>query len=214
MSGMNDFAPFQKKRQCFTVRNISDPKKTVRIFHYPITYGYERDLLDIPGVAEADIRSSLLKGEIMVKLFAKEIIVTCSDIDLLQFNDEQKQFLKDSGIIKGTEIGIDQIVPGTITGGGGTPVTLDYVFRQGVQLIGVTNAANRIFTTPDRFINGMYSGNLFRIQVRHNGRTLKQDSEYIVQESAGPGTGYDTVIITSFSPAARSQLMCDYVVQN
>lgn len=103
MSTMNEFANYKKRTTCFTVKNIVQ-NKTVRIFTYPISPGETRDLLTIPGVAEADIRSSLLKGELLRKLLAKEIIVVCSDIDLLQFNDEQKAFLQESGIIEGLEV--------------------------------------------------------------------------------------------------------------
>lgn len=90
---------------CFTVLNIiNNSNKTIRIFHYPIPVGMARDLLRIPGVAEADIRASLLKGELRNKLIAKEIRVICSDIDLLQFNDEQKQFLLAGGVVKGLSV--------------------------------------------------------------------------------------------------------------
>lgn len=103
MSTMNEFANYKKRTTCFTVKNIVQ-NKIVRIFTYPINPGETRDLLTIPGVAEADIRSSLLKGELLRKLLAKEIVVVCSDIDLLQFNDEQKAFLQESGIIEGLEV--------------------------------------------------------------------------------------------------------------
>lgn len=48
MSGMNDFAPFNKKNGCFIVKNInSDRHKVIRIFNYPILYNTSRDLLAI-----------------------------------------------------------------------------------------------------------------------------------------------------------------------
>jgi hypothetical protein len=105
---MNEFANEKKRTNCFIVKNIVH-NKVIRIFTYPISPGESRDLLTIPGVAEADIRSSLLKGELLRKLRAKEIVVTCSDIDLLQFNDEQKAFLQESGIVKGLEIDPEQL---------------------------------------------------------------------------------------------------------
>lgn len=108
MSTMNEFANGRKRTNCFTVKNIVS-NKVIRIFTYPINPGDTRDLLTIPGVAEADIRSSLLKGELLRKLLAKEITVVCSDIDLLQFNDEQKAFLQESGIMEGLEVGQDQL---------------------------------------------------------------------------------------------------------
>jgi hypothetical protein len=99
--GMNSFAPFSKNPNCFIVQNIATSKKTIRIFDYPIVWNTSRDLLRIPGVDEADIRGSLLKGEINHKIKAQEIVVICSDIDLLQFNLAQKAFLLSAGIIHG-----------------------------------------------------------------------------------------------------------------
>lgn len=88
----------------FVVKNIAPRGKRIRIFQYPILNGSTRDLLAIPGVSEADIRHSLLKGELLLKIKSKEIIVVDSDIDLLQFNDDQKQFLQGAGITKGLDI--------------------------------------------------------------------------------------------------------------
>lgn len=103
--GNNSFAPFQKRNTSFIVKNIiTDSNKTVRIFHYPIPVGTERDLLAIPGVSESDIRASLLKGEILHKILAGEIHIVSSDIDLLQFNTEQKVFLQNAGVTIGLEV--------------------------------------------------------------------------------------------------------------
>lgn len=108
--GMNDFAPSLKQYGCFVVRNVTaDRGKTIKIFNYPIPFNTTRDLLQIPGVGEADLRASLLKGELRHKILAKDIIVECSDIDLLQFNLDQKMFLQNAGIINGLEIGINNI---------------------------------------------------------------------------------------------------------
>ena len=103
--GMNDFAPYLKINGCFIVQNVSPQVKTIKIFQYPINYGCTRDLLDIPGVAESDIRSSLLKGELQHKILAQDIRVICSDVDLLQFNGAQKAFLQGAGIVNGLDIG-------------------------------------------------------------------------------------------------------------
>jgi hypothetical protein len=103
--GMNDFAPYLKKYGCFVVRNVTpDRQKTIKIFNYPILFNTTRDLLQIPGIGEADLRASLLKGELRHKILAKDIIVECSDIDLLQFNLDQKAFLQNAGIVNGLEV--------------------------------------------------------------------------------------------------------------
>lgn len=102
--GMNDFAPYLKMYGCFIVQNVSPQVKTIKIFNYPINYLGTRDLLQIPGVGEADIRASLLKGELNHKIRAKDITVLCSDVDLLQFNSDQKNFLINAGITNGLDI--------------------------------------------------------------------------------------------------------------
>lgn len=91
---------------CFVVQNIiTNSNKTIKIFDYPIPVGMIRDLLKIPGVSESSIRASLLKGELRNKLIAKEIRVICSDIDLIQFNNDQKIFLLSSGVMIGLDAG-------------------------------------------------------------------------------------------------------------
>jgi hypothetical protein len=204
MSGADGIAPYLKKYGCFTVRNIcSDRRKTIKIFNYPILFNQTRDLLAIPGISEADIRASLLKGELRHKILAKDIYIECSDIDLLQFNDDQKKFLQDSGIIKGLEVE-------------GGIVAIPFLLKQNVMMIGDIDGANRVFAipAPDKFINGMFSGNLFKIQVYHNGRGLLETIDYIISESGGVGTGYDTIILVSFSPRANSKMYCDYIIKN
>jgi hypothetical protein len=91
---------------CFVVQNIiNNSNKTIKVFDYPIPVGMVRDLLRIPGVSESSIRASLLKGELRNKIIAKEIRVICSDIDLIQFNDDQKIFLLSNGVDIGLEAG-------------------------------------------------------------------------------------------------------------
>lgn len=204
MSTMDEFAPYLKKYGCFIVRNITnDRRKTIKIFNYPIPFNRTRDILQIPGVAEQDIRASLLKGELRHKILAGDIVVECSDIDLLQFNDDQKKFLQDAGIIKGLEVtGVVSEIP--------------FLLKQNVKLIGDIDGINRIFKipSPDKFINGVFHGNTFKIQVFHNGRELIETDDYIVSESGGVGTGYDTIILVSFSPRYKSKMYSNYVIEN
>jgi hypothetical protein len=185
----------------FKVMNIT-PKKMVRVFQYPIAPGMVRDLLDIPVVSEADIRHSLLKGELNMKILCNEIRVVESNIDLLQFDECQKAFLQAAGITDGLEV----------SGGG----DVNYLFRQNIPLIGVKNSANKIFIVPapDKFLNGLVDGNEFRIIIDHNGRRLIQNIDYIISESGGPGTGFDTIEMISFVPNKCSKLIADYVVDN
>ena len=90
------------------------PQKTIMIFHYPINAGAERDLLQIPGVQESDIRASLLKGELRHKFLCGDIALVSSNIDLLQFSDKQRAFLTQFGFTEGVSIGVDELAQDTI----------------------------------------------------------------------------------------------------
>jgi len=198
--GFNTIFP----KQCdtvFRVKNIAPNNKRVRVFTLPIKNGCVRDLMTIPHVSEADIRHSLLKGELNIKLRSKEIFVVESNINLLQFDPCHRQFLIDSGITDG------------IDASGGNLVDIPFTFKQGQELIGVQDGANPIFTTPDNFIQGMFGNNEFRILIRHNGRVLQEGTDYIVSESGGVGTGYDTVIFKCTLPDAEDEIVVDYVVE-
>lgn len=180
----------------FIVKNIANEGKRIRIFQYPIKNGYERDLLAIPYVSEADIRHSLLKGELLTKILAKEIVITKSNIDLLQFDNVQKQFLKTSGITFGTEI-----VSAVTTG-----VEIDFKFKQGIELLGNKDNTNRIFNTPENFINGEFQGNFFNISIYHNGRALAKNIDYFLVEN-----NHNTILL-NFSPKPSSVLIANYTV--
>lgn len=113
---MNSFAPYLNRYQSFVVRNVTtDRQKTIKIFNHSILYNQTRDLLKIPGIGEADIRASLLKGELYHKLLAGDIVIVYSDIDLLQFNDDQKTFLTNSGVTKGLTVTTGQTIPQSAT---------------------------------------------------------------------------------------------------
>lgn len=180
--GMDDFAPFHKRNTCFVVKNIiTDSNKTVKIFQYPIPIGYERDLLAIPGVSESDIRASLLKGEILHKLLANEITIVCSDIDLLQFNNDQLNFLASKGVTVGLQI---------------TNFNMKVIRREDIQLVGIIDGSNTVFTLPpsDTFF---VQNSTYRIIVYLNGVKQLLNDDYFVSESGGSGTGFDTVIMSS-----------------
>lgn len=199
--GFDTFFP----KQCdtvFRVMNIAPNNKRIKIFTLPIKNGCVRDLMAIPHVSEADIRHSLLKGELNIKLRAREIYVVESNIDLLQFDPCHRQFLIDSGIT----VGID-------AGGGGSTGDIPFAFKQSQDLIGTKNGLNPIFTTSDNFIEGAFGNNEFHILVRHNGRTLQETTDYIVSESGGVGTGYDTIIFKCTLPTETDELIVDYVVE-
>jgi hypothetical protein len=196
--GMNSFAPYSDNPLCFIVINVAPSKKVIRIFQNPILYGQSRDLLKIKGISESEIRASLLKGEIKTKILAKEIVIVCSDIDLLQFNQTHKKFLQDAGVT----VGLDIVMPA------GT----QFSFVDEVDLIGQKNSVNRTFTTPSKFLNGIYNGNNFHIHIKHNGKDVYEGFDYTLMESGGVGTGYDTITFISFAPTTSSVLKANYVI--
>lgn len=180
----------------FVVKNIAPNKKRIKIFLYPINNGDSRDLLAIPGISEAHIKNSLLQGEILQKLKNNEIIIVDSDIDLLQFNSVQKLFLKNIGISKGIEID--------------PSVNLTSIKRDNVNLIGIQNYSNLIFSTPDKFV----VNNVLNITIYSNGLRLTQSIDFIIAESEGVGTGYDTIIFMLSPPQSDDVLISSYFILN
>lgn len=201
--GFSTFVP-KMVDTVFIVQNVTldtPQEKTVKVFAFPIHAGQTRDLLAIPQVSEADIRHSLLKGELKTKFICGELRVTRSNIDLLQFDNEQKEFLESVGITEGLEV----------MGVGDIP----FVFKQEQELVGIKNSINRVFTVPapDKFIEGSFGANEFHVLIRHNGRELVQGIDFTISESGGASTGFDTINFVSFIPKARSTLVADYVVE-
>ena len=89
----------------FIVKNISPQRKKIRLFNYPLNPGETRDLLTIDYVSEAEIRRSLLpNGDLWRRIHYRDVEVVDSNIDLLQFDTEQKNFLYSSGVDEGLEI--------------------------------------------------------------------------------------------------------------
>lgn len=189
------------------------PAKTISIFNYPINDGGTRDLLQIPGITEEDIRASLLKGVLRHKFLCGDIELVASNVDLLQFSEEQRDFLYKFGFDKGVAIGVDELAQDTIdfilsAGSGAT-----YTWREKIPLIGLRNGSNRTFYTPDKFINGAYFGNVFHLTVEHNGKELYENIDYTIGESSGAGSGYDTLNLISFTPVIHSLLYATYAVK-
>lgn len=142
MSSESDFAYSLKYNTHFIVKNITaytdtqilaefnavfpegirSGTKVISVFHYPINPGETRDILQIPGIQEADIRASLLKGELRHKFLCGDIGLISSNIDLLQFSDKQRSFLQSFGFSEGIQLGWDELdgyVQGQINAGGG-----------------------------------------------------------------------------------------------
>ena len=188
----------------FVVQNITgmpgnpNKPKCVEIFNYPIlSNGGIRDLMMIPGVGSNDIRMSLEKGTIQYKLRAQEITILASDIDLLQFNQNQTNFLYANGVTTGVQIG---------------PSQMFYLWKQDVQLVGVVNNINLIFTIPTgTFI--VDSGHM--IVVYLDGIKQLYLKDFFISMSGN--AGYDTIIFAiapKITVLATDNVTADYWVAN
>lgn len=137
--GMDDFAPGRNECGQFIVRNISPQKKTINIFNYPINLGQTRDLLEIPGVSEGDIKSALMKGQIRNKFLVGDIELVYSNIDLLQFNECGIKYLEGYGFTTGVLVGFPQLDGYTqnliLTGGQGITPQEHETLRQLIHFI-------------------------------------------------------------------------------
>lgn len=182
----------------FVVQNIAPGNKRIKVFQYPIVNGATRDLLTIPGISEADIRHSLLKGELLIKIQNREIVIVDSDIDLLQFNEDQKAFLQSAGVSYGHEIDVAVL---------SNDLSTAFQLKQDVDLIGVIDSSNLIFTIPSgKFI---FTNN-YRITVYLNGVRQRFTENYLIAESEGPGTGYDLIIFVEDAPDVGDAIAADY----
>lgn len=234
MSSESNFAYSLKYNTHFIVKNITgysdadilaeedlvipqavrSAKKVISVFNYPINPSDTRDLLQIPGVQEEDIRSSLLKGQLRHKFLCGDIALVSSNIDLLQFSDKQRAFLFKFGFNEGVQIGWDEIDGYTQdlinqSSSGVVP----YLWRQNIDLIGLQNGINRTFFTPEFFLDGSHYGNIFSISVFHNGRRMAKNIEYTISESGGPGTGFNTINFISFPPISSSTIRATYAIK-
>jgi hypothetical protein len=194
---------------------VRSSRKTINVFNYPILAGETRDLLQIPGVQESDIRSALLKGVLRHKFLCGDIALVSSNIDLLQFSDKQRAFLYKYGFFEGVAIGDDEIddtgiayIQSKVTAG-----SIGYLWREKIPLIGMRDGLNKTFYTPDKFINGSYLSNIFHITVEHNGKELYENIDFTIGESGGAGTGYDTLNIFALTPNSHSLLYATYAIK-
>jgi len=215
LQDINPATPSPYQSQFFSL----SPRKSINVFHYPINPGCTRDILQIPGVQEDMIRASLLKGELRHKFLCGDIELVSSNIDLLQFSDKQRAWLYSFGFTEGVQIGCDEIsdeaygcIDGYVKSQGGGGGSINYLWKEKIPLIGMRDGINRTFYIPDKFINGLYYGNLFNITILHNGKELSENCDFTISESGGPGTGYDTINLISFTPNKHSSLVATYVI--
>ena len=82
-------------------------------------------------------------------------------------------------------------------------------FRTGIELLGDKDGVNAEFRIPygDKFTHNLP---FLSVAVYLNGVRLKLIDDYTIQESGGPGTGYDTIIL-EIPVKNLDNLLCDYV---
>jgi hypothetical protein len=196
---MDIFAPGRKKYSAFVVRNISPQNKTITIFQYPINMYQTRDILSIPGVSDSDIKSSLLKGEILNKFLVGDIELVFSDIDLLQFSSGQRDLLYSFGFTRGVQVDSSALL---------------VLEQQDIQLSGTVDGVNTIFTLPGDI--SWIQSPPYKIIVYKNGVKQVLGDDYFISES-GPGTGYNTITFTippTVIPLPPDVMTADYYVTN
>lgn len=83
-------------------------------------------------------------------------------------------------------------------------------FRTAQNLSGVKDGTNLVFHTPgtDKFAHNLP---FLDVTVYYNGVRLTLLDDYMVSESGGPGTGFDTITVT-MAPYPDDHLVADYVL--
>lgn len=79
--------------------------------------------------------------------------------------------------------------------------------KYNIELIGLKNGSNLVYTTPDKFIPD--SIRYYRNGIR---QFLGSGYDYTVSEGGGPGTGYDTITLEPCpAPLSWENLLVDYI---
>lgn len=71
----------------FVVQNVSSKNKAVRVFNVKLAVGQSYNLMAIPGIGEAEIMDSLLKGELKTKLANGDLVIVDNSTSL-EFKDK------------------------------------------------------------------------------------------------------------------------------
>lgn len=89
------------------------------------------------------------------------------------------------------------------------PESLLARFKWQVDLVGAKNGVNMTYTAPENFLEET-------IRVYLNGVRQRRGvgCDFIVSESGGVGTGFDTVEFQFVSPVAGDNLFADYTTES
>ena len=82
-------------------------------------------------------------------------------------------------------------------------------YRTAQNMVGLKDGSNLVFTTPtqERYLHNLP---FFSIALFYNGVRLSLLDDYMVVESGGLGTGFDTVVLYE-APFSNDHLLADYV---
>lgn len=83
-------------------------------------------------------------------------------------------------------------------------------YRAAQGLVGPKDGVNEVFTTPglEKYVHNLP---FLDISVYYNGIRLALLDDYMVVESGGAGTGYDTIIM-NIPPLFNDHLFADYIL--
>ena len=83
-------------------------------------------------------------------------------------------------------------------------------YRASQGLVGPKDGVNETFTTPgsEKFV---FNLPFLDISVYYNGVRLTLLDDYMISESGGPGTGFDTIVLTN-APLSNDHLFADYIL--
>jgi hypothetical protein len=85
-------------------------------------------------------------------------------------------------------------------------------YRVGQNLVGLKNGVNLTYRTPglEKFAHNLP---FLDISVYFNGSRLALLDDYMVMESGGFGTGFDTIVLAVPPPLSNDHLLADYILQ-
>jgi hypothetical protein len=183
----------------FVVKNITAPPKTISIFNINIPFGTTKNLLDIPGIGEEDVRISLLKGQVLNKILSGDIKIVFSDVNALSFNNNQQSFLLSSNMENGTQINTN---------------ILEYTPKRDVVLLGTIDGYNTRFMVPvgDYFI----IKSSYIIVIHWNGIRQIFNSDFFVDvTSQNPNnpSAYSAIFM-AIAPSPADIVIGDYYTAN
>lgn len=92
---MSNFANYTSNSVSFVLKNVTAPPgRIIKVFNVQVYPGFTIDVMKIPGIAEEDIRASLLKGDLRNKITNGQLKIISSTIGLPEYDIT---FIKDLG---------------------------------------------------------------------------------------------------------------------